>query len=444
MCLTRDALSPQVMRSQADLHAAPARSDHPGVGSMCATGVAAGLAPRPTRASGGDAGSGSPYGHGRLTGHGVGDGARLHARPSGLEPGHVVSAPGPSAAARVASGVAGARRGDDRPGGGRYRGTPQGPPDHGHRRRSRGGALDHAACHPRWRSDLGVDAAPGPGALGAAGMGAALAHRPLPACEDDGPAPAQHPWGWGPAHDHTRPALAAGATGGAGGRWRLCGGLAGAGLGHTPSRHGLARALGCCPVSSARAPAPGEARPQTLAGQAPTGPADLGGSRRYALGDRGGRLVRWPEDTAVDLRAHGLVAHAGSASGRHPRRPGRRSQGHMTSGVLLLHRPVGDPGVAPGVGRHALVSRGDVCGGPSPSGAGDPAPMVRPSHRPHHPCPVGPVRARHPPRLAAAPRREHLGAHDRLVSQGRADVLRRSGLGTMASLAGPLCGELSC
>jgi hypothetical protein len=139
-----------------------------------------------------------------------------------------------------------------------------------------------------------------------------------------------------------------------------CGGLAGAGLGHTPSRHGLALALGGCPVSSARPPAPGEARPQTLAGQAPTGPADRGGALRYALGDRGGRLVRWPEETAGDLLAHGLGAHAGSASGRHPRRPGRRSRGHMTSGVLRLHRPAGDPGPDPGVGHHALVSRGDV------------------------------------------------------------------------------------
>ena len=119
MCLTIDERSPQVMRSKGDLHAAPARSDHPGVGSVCATVFTVGLASRPTRASGGDAGSGSPYGHGRLTGHGVGDGARLHARPSGLEPGHVVSAPGPSAAARVAHDVAGARRGDDRPWGGR-------------------------------------------------------------------------------------------------------------------------------------------------------------------------------------------------------------------------------------------------------------------------------------------------------------------------------------
>jgi hypothetical protein len=190
MCLTIDERSPQVMRSKEDLHAAPARSDHTGVGSVCATVFTVGLASRPTRASGGDAGSGSPYGHGRLTGHGVGDGARLHARPSGPKPGHVVSAPGQSASARVAHDVAGARRGDDRPWGGRYRGTPQWPQDHGHRRRSRCGALDQEAWHPLFRPDMGVDDAPGPGALGAAGMGEALSHRPMPAGSAEGPAPA--------------------------------------------------------------------------------------------------------------------------------------------------------------------------------------------------------------------------------------------------------------
>jgi hypothetical protein len=115
MCLTIDELSPKVMLSKEDLHAAPARSDHPGVGSVCATVFTAGLAPCPTLASGGDAGSGSPYGHGRLTGHGAGDGAPFHELPSGLEPGHVVSSPGQSDSARVAHYIAGARRGDDRP-----------------------------------------------------------------------------------------------------------------------------------------------------------------------------------------------------------------------------------------------------------------------------------------------------------------------------------------
>src|SRR5438132_905524 len=44
------------------------------------------------------------------------------------------------------------------------RGTPPWPQDHGHRLRSRCGALDHEACHPLCRPDMGVDDAPGPGA----------------------------------------------------------------------------------------------------------------------------------------------------------------------------------------------------------------------------------------------------------------------------------------
>jgi hypothetical protein len=157
MCLTIDELSPKVMLSKEDLHAAPARSDHTGVSSVCATVFAAGLALCLTLVSGGNAGSGSPYSHGRLTGHGAGDGARFHELPSGLEPGHVVSAPGQSDAARGAHYVAGARRGDDCPWGGRYRGTLQWPQDHGQRLLSRCGALDQEACHPLFRPEMGVD-----------------------------------------------------------------------------------------------------------------------------------------------------------------------------------------------------------------------------------------------------------------------------------------------
>jgi hypothetical protein len=360
MCLTIEALSPKVMRSTEDIHAAPARRDHPGVGPVCATVFTAGLAPCPTRASGGDAGSRSPSGHGRLTGDGDGPGARFHERPSGLEPGHLVSAPGPADAARVAHHVSWARRGADRPRGGRHRGTPWGPHDHGHRLLSRCRAFDHEACRPRCRPDMGVDEAAGPRAVGAAGMGKALSHRVVPAGPKEGPAAAQEPCGVGPAEAQTRAARAAGAAAGAGGRRRRCGGLAGPGLWHTPSRHGVALAVGCRPVASARPPAPGPARPHPLAGQAATGRADLGGSRRYALGDRGDRLGWRPADTAVDLLAHRHVAHAGPASGRHPRCAGLRSHGHMTHGGRLLPRSTGAPGAEPRVDRHALVSRGDV------------------------------------------------------------------------------------
>ena len=71
-----------------------------------------------------------------------------------------------------------------------------------------------------------------------------------------------------------------------------------------PGDHGLAPALGCRAVSPARAPAPGQARPQTHQGEAPTQLAGLGGALRYPLGDRGGGLVRRPaQDSCGSSRA---------------------------------------------------------------------------------------------------------------------------------------------
>jgi FRG domain len=53
--LTRDELSPKFMLSKEVSHATPARSDHTGVGSLCATVFAARLAPCPSLARGRDA-----------------------------------------------------------------------------------------------------------------------------------------------------------------------------------------------------------------------------------------------------------------------------------------------------------------------------------------------------------------------------------------------------
>ena len=55
---------------------------------------------------------------------GLGGGAPLHELPSGLEPGHLVGPPGQSDSVGPAHHAAGAPRGDDRPRGGRHRGTP--------------------------------------------------------------------------------------------------------------------------------------------------------------------------------------------------------------------------------------------------------------------------------------------------------------------------------
>src|SRR5262252_5885091 len=68
--------------------------------------------------------------------------------------------------------------------------------------------------------------------------------------------------------------------------------------------------------------------------------------------------------------------------------------------------------------------------------------MVRPSDRPHHLHPVGSVFARHHTSPAIEQRRADPGTGDRLVPQGRGDVLRLSGLGPPVSLACAVFGEL--
>ena len=113
---------------------------------------------------------------------GLGDGAPLHQLPSGLEPGHLVSPPGQSDSVGLAHHAAGAPGSDDRPRGGRHRGTPQRPQDHGQRLLSRCGALHQEARHPLFWPEVGVDDALGAGALEPAGVGVALSHRPVLAC----------------------------------------------------------------------------------------------------------------------------------------------------------------------------------------------------------------------------------------------------------------------
>src|SRR5207249_11653229 len=57
---------------------------------------------------------------------------------------------------------------------------------------------------------------------------------------------------------------------------------------------------------------------------------------RYALGDRGRRLVGGPAQTTLGLFAHGPVVHPTGASRGHPRRPGGRPRGKTAHGGLLL------------------------------------------------------------------------------------------------------------
>src|SRR5262245_65109552 len=96
-----DELSPKFMLSKEVSHAAPARSDHTGLGSLCATLFTPRLAPCTSLTLGGDAHARPPHSDGRLAGHGIGDGVPLHERSSGSEPGHVVGPPGQSDTARA-------------------------------------------------------------------------------------------------------------------------------------------------------------------------------------------------------------------------------------------------------------------------------------------------------------------------------------------------------
>src|SRR5262245_2698033 len=107
-------------------------------------------------------------------------------------------------------------------------------------------------------------------------MGLTVSHRAMPAGRAGEAATAQDQRGLGPADDAASAPLAPRPAAGVGRRWRLCRRLAGAGLREEPGGHGLAPALGCRPVSPARPPAPGQTRPQTVEGPAPTPVASLG------------------------------------------------------------------------------------------------------------------------------------------------------------------------
>src|SRR5262249_44620953 len=190
------------------------------------------------------------------------------------------------------------------PGSRRYRGTPQRAEESGQRWRSGGHAFHQHAWPPLLWREVGLAEAPGAGALESASVGVAVADRPVPAGGPARAAPAQDQRGWGATAEAARAALAARASAGVGRRWRFCGRGAGAGRCQAPGDHGLASALGCRPVSSARAPAPRHAWPQTLARETPAPPAGLGGARGYALADRGSGLVRGPAPTAVGVLPH--------------------------------------------------------------------------------------------------------------------------------------------
>lgn len=134
-----------------------------------------------------------------------------------------------------------------------------------------------------------------------------MAHRAVPACREERPAPPEDQCRVGPANAEPSTALAAGSTPGLGQRGRL--GRGGAAVGANPSGSGLTLAGGCGALSSAGPPVARHAWPQTPSRQTPAGLARVGGSLRYPLGGRGGTLVRRPARTSGGLLTHGPVVH---------------------------------------------------------------------------------------------------------------------------------------
>ena len=152
------------------------RSHHTGIGAFCTTVFGPRLGPCPALALGRDSDAWGPHGDGRPAGDGAGRGAPLHQRPSGVEPGDLVGPPRQSDPVGLAHHAAASSGRDDRPGGGRYRGTPLRPQDQGERLLPGCGARLEATRHPLFRPEMGRDDALGAGALEPARVGLALSH----------------------------------------------------------------------------------------------------------------------------------------------------------------------------------------------------------------------------------------------------------------------------
>ena len=234
--------------------------------------------------------------------------------------------------------------------------------------RSRGGALHQNACHPvlwlEWVAMMRLSPVPWSPRVWALPFLTALCWPAAKAKRRR----LQDQRRLGPADDETG-ALAARAPTGLGRRWRFA---------------AVSLALACVtqPVvmvsrvrwDAARYHPPGFQPPGNVVANPPRGSASAACRAGRALGPP------WEEvevdgyggqrKTPVDLLPHRLVVYPARAPWSDPLRSGGRSGGKCArkpSSVPTCRRPRCNPGV----GRHALVSRGSVCGGPSPSGAGD-------------------------------------------------------------------------
>ena len=194
MSLTIDELSPKFVLTTETCHATPARRHHTGLSAVRTTVFRARLALCPALAPGCDAGPRGAHRDSRLAGDGAGQRGPLHALPSGLEPGHVVSPSRESDALRVADRAPGAPGSDDRVWRGRHSGTPFGTEDRGQGLLSRCAAFDQDTRHPLLWLEVGVGDALSPGALEPAGVGVAVSDRPVLARRAGRPAPARPVW----------------------------------------------------------------------------------------------------------------------------------------------------------------------------------------------------------------------------------------------------------
>ena len=209
MSLTIEDLCERSCYRRRTSSAAPARSHLTRLGLLCATLFPAGLGPRASLALGGDAGPRPSYCDGCLADHGVGPGAAVHALPPGPQPGHLVSAPGQSEAARAAPHGPCAPRGHARRRCRRHGGTPVRAEAQSDRLLPGGCALHQKARHPRRGLAVGGHEALGAGALEPAGVGGALFDSPLLAQAKARHTTAYNQRGLGAADAETRASLAA-------------------------------------------------------------------------------------------------------------------------------------------------------------------------------------------------------------------------------------------
>ncbi len=138
--------------------------------------------------------------------------------------------------------------------------------------------------------------------------------------------------------------------------------------------------------------------------------------------------VRWYGGQRKEVIPHGHLSVA--PPGRRPRGDtvcvGAR--GHQRPGGVFQHRSGDGGAVDPGLLCAALACGGNLRGGTSAPGAGDPAAVVRQGHCPEHACVIRLVLARDA--VGLAPAGGAYAGSGGMVSQGRSDLLGCVGVGT--------------